>query len=70
MEPNFAQTLNARGFAFYMLRDWPRAIDDLSHAIQLNPNYANAYYNRGMAKSRVGDAAGAQADLERAQALR
>jgi tetratricopeptide (TPR) repeat protein len=42
------------------------AILDHSQAIELNPNYANAYSFRGNAKSRLGDNLGAISDHDRA----
>jgi tetratricopeptide (TPR) repeat protein len=49
--------------------DWAGAIDDYSHAIDLNPNYAKAYLNRGVARAAEGDPAGAIADYGRAMEL-
>jgi len=34
----------------YELKDYKGAIQDYTKAIELNPNHANAYYNRGVAK--------------------
>ena len=42
------------------------AIKDLNQAIQLNPNYANAYGDRATIKFQQGDRQGALADLDRA----
>jgi hypothetical protein len=67
--PDFALALTARGFALFMLHDPARAIDDLDKAILLNPNYGNAYHLRATAKKAIGDTAGAEADLKRAQQL-
>ena len=39
---------------------------DYDRAIELNPDYAEAYYNRGDAKSELGDHEGAAADRKRA----
>jgi tetratricopeptide (TPR) repeat protein len=61
-QPDFALALNARGFAYVLLRDWPDAIQDLDAALRLDPNYANAYTNRAVARRGAGDIAGAQAD--------
>jgi tetratricopeptide (TPR) repeat protein len=36
-----------RGNAYYRKRDYDRAIADYTKAIELDPNYANAYTNRG-----------------------
>jgi len=38
-----------RGWYVYRSRVYDKAISDYTEAIRLNPNYANAYYNRGVA---------------------
>ncbi|MFM6202266.1 MAG: tetratricopeptide repeat protein, partial [Dolichospermum sp.] len=45
------------------------AISDYNQAIQINPNYAQAYGNRGLAKSALGDKQGAIEDLQKAAQL-
>ena len=42
------------------------AIEACNQAIQLNPNYADAYNDRGIARSNSGDKQGAIADYEQA----
>jgi Flp pilus assembly protein TadD len=65
-QPDFSQALNARGFAFYLRKDLPKALQDLDEAIRLNPNYQNAYQNRSLARKAAGDQAGSAADREKA----
>ena len=48
------------------LRQIDKAIERYSHAIKLNPNYAEAYNNRGMAYDNVGDIDGAIGDFNTA----
>ncbi len=38
----------------YDLKDYKGAIQDYTKAIELNPKYADAYYNRGIAKIELG----------------
>ena len=45
------------------------AIKDYDKALELNPDYANAYYNRGVAKGKLGDYKGAIEDFDKAIAL-
>jgi tetratricopeptide (TPR) repeat protein len=44
-------------------------IADYDRAISLDPNLTEAYYNRGVAKSELGDMIGAIADYDRAIGL-
>jgi tetratricopeptide (TPR) repeat protein len=52
---------------------WPgkylRAVEDFDKAIQLKPDFAEAYQLRGDVKDKRNDKAGAQADWEKAKAL-
>ena len=45
---------------------YDRAIADFDEAIKLNPNDANAYYNRGLAYKKKGDKEQAIADFRKA----
>jgi tetratricopeptide (TPR) repeat protein len=45
------------------------AIADYSEAIRLNPNDADFYFYRGLDRQRMGDKAGAEADIAEAKRL-
>ena len=44
------------------LKDYKGAIADYTKAIEIDPNYADAYNNRGIAKDELKDYKGAIAD--------
>jgi tetratricopeptide (TPR) repeat protein len=64
-----AESYNRSGNAKRIRGDYQGAIADYNRAIELKPNYANAYFNRAVAQSELGDNSAALADLNRAIAL-
>ena len=68
----FAQTANDwfdSGLAKAKRGDYQGAIDDYTRAIQINPNDAKAYSNRGIVLEIVGDLKGACTDWRKAAEL-
>ncbi len=55
-----------KSYEKYDQKDYKGAIRDLTEAIRLNPNYDNAYYNRGVVRYKLGDKQGAVADYNSA----
>ena len=58
-----------RAVKYGKMRKLALAISDASNAIALKPNFARAYYLRGLVKSVSGDAAGADRDIAIAKDL-
>jgi len=52
------------------LRQFPAAVRAFDAAVRLAPDWADALFNRGVVRSRMGDAEGAAADLQQYLALR
>lgn len=63
---NSALMYNQRSVIRRLDNDLQGATDDCRKAISLNPEYEEAYYNCGTAKSQTGDYLGAVADFNRA----
>ena len=58
-----------RASTMYNLNDYTSAIIDFTIAIELNPNYAEAYYYRGVVKFSLKDKDGACLDWSKAVEL-
>ena len=66
---NWLTSTDERGFNFQKRGDYVSAINDYGTAIRMNPEYARAYYNRGLAYRNVGKQSKAQADFDKAKQL-
>ena len=62
-----AYTYSVRGQRKYNLNQYDDAVTDFDKAIQLYPQKADAYYNRGLAKFRLGDIQAANGNVEAAR---
>ncbi|MEW5856656.1 MAG: tetratricopeptide repeat protein, partial [Cyanobacteriota bacterium] len=58
-----AEDFFKRGVYKVLSGDYSEAIADLTQAIRLNPDNAQAYTNQGLARAALGDTPGAIADL-------
>src|SRR5919202_3517719 len=67
---NRAVALYDRGSAYLAAEQYDRAIADLSEAVRLAPDYAEAFNNRGIAHIRKGAYDRALADLNEATRLK
>lgn len=68
-DPSMALAYNSRGYAYLRARHFRLAVRDFTAAIQINPNYLNAYWNRAVARRLDGDREGSLADKEKAAEL-
>jgi tetratricopeptide (TPR) repeat protein len=59
-----------RGMAYMARHQNRKAIDDFDEALRLQPNLPLAYGQRALARQRMGDTAGAEADRSQAKGLR
>jgi tetratricopeptide (TPR) repeat protein len=66
---NLAIAFYNRALAYESKDDYVRAIADYDEAIRLNPNDADALLYRGLDKQRIGDKAGAEADITAAERI-
>ena len=68
VDPIHAQTsteFNNQGLAKYNTKDYNGALLDFNKAIELYPNYLEAYGNRSIAKYQVKDLTGALQDCDK-----
>ena len=54
---------NSRGHVKYLSVDFPGAIEDYSQAIQRDPDFTIAWYNRGQVQYRLGESGSSVASL-------
>lgn len=66
---NYLLALNNRGILKGKLGDFGGAVNDFNDAIRIKPDYAEAYYNRGVALYQTGKPADACEDWSRALKL-
>jgi tetratricopeptide (TPR) repeat protein len=58
-----------RGTAYYSLKEYQKAINDLEKSIELKPGYAEAWFNAAVAYSEMGNLNKAKTYLEKSKAL-
>jgi Flp pilus assembly protein TadD len=69
LDPSSAVAYNSRGYAYLRTHQLDMAIQDFSTAISINSAYANAYWNRSVARRLCGDLLGSRKDIELATRL-
>jgi tetratricopeptide (TPR) repeat protein len=67
--PRYAGTLDSRGTVLLRLGRFDEATRDFDAALEQSPTLSTSLYLRAVARSKTGDAAGAQADRARAREL-
>ena len=68
-KPVRAEAYYSFGAGKFTVKDYAGAIADFDKAIELNPAYVRAYYERGKVQSHLGDIESARGDVEKAQQL-
>lgn len=53
-----------RGYVFVLNKNFPEAIRCFSQTLRIQPKFADAYHNRGLAREKHGDLEGALADFD------
>ncbi|MFH0867356.1 MAG: tetratricopeptide repeat protein [Bacteroidota bacterium] len=68
-QENNYQAYFYRANANFNLKKAKEALNDYNKAIELKPDYADAFYNRGLCKQYLGDKTGACSDWDKAVVL-
>ena len=63
-ERNNFEAYYGRGRCYVKTLKYYKALDDLNHAINLQPDYINAYYHRSIARSQMRNHHGALKDMD------
>lgn len=69
LKPDDAHVYYDRGNTLSAMSRWNEAVDSYTRAIKLDSSYAEAYANRAYVYLKLGDAAAASQDADRARAL-
>ena len=70
MQSNDFASYTDRGLAKHSIKDFIGAMSDYTKAIEINPNYSNAYHNRAVTAARgLGDEISACEDFKKAISL-
>jgi tetratricopeptide (TPR) repeat protein len=64
-----AATYDSRGLIYLKMGQFGAAVDDYSSALRSDPKLASALYGRGLAKLKMGDRAGGDADISAAKTI-
>ncbi len=70
LEPNDANMLDSRGFAYLKLGQFDNAIADYNAALRIDSKFTESLYGRGVAEIRKGESAAGNADIAAAKAIR
>jgi tetratricopeptide (TPR) repeat protein len=68
--PHTPAFLDSRGLVRLRMGDYPRAIADYDEALAANGKIAWSLYGRGIAKLRLGQKDGGEADIAKAREVR
>jgi Flp pilus assembly protein TadD len=69
LDPNNLYAFNERGSLYLQQQNFLSAVVDFRQTVQLDPNFAEGYYNQGWAQLRSGDPRAAAANFRKAAAL-
>jgi tetratricopeptide (TPR) repeat protein len=69
LDPNNPQQYINLGGLYYQLKEWDKAIEQFRLAINIKPDFANAYYNLAYSLKEKGDLEGAIAQLNTVKEL-
>lgn len=67
--PDNAALLDSRGLVYFRLNNMQKSILDFDAALKAHARQPGSLYTRGLAKRALGDAQGAEQDIERAKTL-
>jgi tetratricopeptide (TPR) repeat protein len=65
LQPNDAATFDSRGLIYLNMGRFDSAIEDYSSALRIEPKLASAFYGRGLARIKKGDATAVMPTLRR-----